>query len=162
MTARIDRDKVARELVKLLDEADRREEALREHNKSERDSIAALRAQAGERRDIIADRQGVQLSIGHTRDEAAAVEALDGARKVAKKKEAPATCHDCGESAKRPGGALTTEGFCWDCHVKRHPEDEKKVRKPRAVTVPCLIQPRALCNHPDCLAAQAVREGAAQ
>jgi hypothetical protein len=80
--ARLDREAVARELVALLDEADRRERALKEHTKDERERIAELRAQAAERRDIIAGRTGAQLSIGHTTpEEGAAAVALADARK---------------------------------------------------------------------------------
>jgi hypothetical protein len=113
---RIDIERVAAELVALLAEADRREAKLREHTKDEKEAIAAIRGQALERRDIIAGKQGVQLSIGHTRGEADAVEALEEARKVAR-------CADCGEPDNRPGGALTAdEGLCWGCYCKRHPE----------------------------------------
>jgi hypothetical protein len=46
--------------------------------------------------------------------------------KSAPPKDGVNTCRGCGKTRHRPGGALTTQGYCWKCHGKRAPAPAPK------------------------------------
>jgi hypothetical protein len=52
------REEVTRELLRLLNEIDTREQALREHNREERERLRELRALVAERRALLDGRPG--------------------------------------------------------------------------------------------------------
>jgi hypothetical protein len=76
-----DREWYARELARVGDEIDAREEELRETNKEKRGGIAKLRKREKELRDIVSGRRGVQMDMGAT------VSTLEQARAVRERKE---------------------------------------------------------------------------
>lgn len=63
MTARIDRDAVARELTEVLDRIDQEEEKAREASKRAKERVGGLKDKARELRDVLAGRRGVQLPM---------------------------------------------------------------------------------------------------
>jgi hypothetical protein len=130
-----------RELGAVLDRIDREHQALVELVKERKGRIAALEKRAHHLRDLLAGRDFEQEEIPGT--EASVTGEVCGncgnpadAPSPACKDECDhgrstgAACRDCGEAAKRAGGALTTDGYCWDCEVKRHPERAEPA-KPR-------------------------------
>jgi hypothetical protein len=80
VTKPVDREWYARELARVGDEIDAREEELRETNKEKRGGIAKLRKREKELRDIVSGRRGVQMDMG-------AVSVLSEARAVRERKE---------------------------------------------------------------------------
>lgn len=63
MTARIDREAIARELTDTLDRIDAEEEKARDASKRAKERIGGLKDKARELRDVLAGRRGVQLPI---------------------------------------------------------------------------------------------------
>jgi hypothetical protein len=63
MSKPVDREWYARELARVGDEIDAREEELRETNKEKRGQIAKLKKRERELRDVISGRRGIQLDI---------------------------------------------------------------------------------------------------
>jgi len=63
VSARIDREAVAAELLDLLDEVEAEEERARESSQRHKKRIEQLKGQAKERRDVLAGKKGVQLQL---------------------------------------------------------------------------------------------------
>lgn len=64
MSKHPDREWYARELARVLDEIDAKEEALREEVKERRGEVAKLRKRAKELRDVVSGKRGAQLDLG--------------------------------------------------------------------------------------------------
>lgn len=106
MSARIDREAVGRELLDLLDQIEAEEEHGRELSKKSKERVGELRAQARERRDILAGKRGVQLPL--------VARVLNAAAKVASRKEPEdRECPACGVDSDQPSPG------CEECS---HPE----------------------------------------
>lgn len=150
MTAKKNGTKLAdcgRELGAVLDRIDREHATLVELVKERKGRIAALEKRAHHLRDLLAGRDFDQEEIPGT--EASVTDELcgdcgkpadqpsPGCQECDHGRKTGAACADCGRPAKRDGGALTTDGYCWDCEVKRHPERAEPVKpkgkKPKGI-----------------------------
>lgn len=63
MSKPTDREWYARELARVLDEIDAKEEALRDEVKERRGEVAKLRKRAKELRDVVSGKRGAQLDL---------------------------------------------------------------------------------------------------